>query len=73
MPTFTVKFECDNAAFDGCDLAPEIVRILRSIADRVERDGPSGFFETVRDINGNDVGRFALKNDDGSNWTGQEG
>lgn len=69
MAVFTVKFDTGNAAFEGADLAPEIARVLRNIAERVERDGPSGFFETVRDTNGNDIGRFALKNDDGSNYT----
>lgn len=66
MAVFTVKFDTDNAAFEDCR-DYEIARILRNIADRVERDGCSGFFETVRDINGNDIGRFALKNADGSN------
>lgn len=66
MTTFTVKFDTDNAAFADGGRDAEIVRILRAIADRVEREGCSGFYETIRDINGNDVGRFALKNADGS-------
>lgn len=67
MTVFTVKFDTDNAAFDDGNREAEIIRILRSIADRVERDGCSGFFETIRDVNGNEVGRFALKNGDGTN------
>lgn len=69
MTTFTLKFDCDNAAFDD-DIDGEIVRILRSVAARIECAGLSGFFETIRDVNGNDVGRYALKNADGSNYSG---
>ena len=48
----------------GCpELESEIIRILRAIADRIDRDGLSGFFETIHDLNGNDVGRFAIKPD----------
>lgn len=68
MTTFTVKFDCGNAAFDD-NLDGEIVRILLSIAARIEGAGLSGFCETIRDVNGNDIGRFALKNADGSNYT----
>lgn len=67
MAVFTVKFDTDNAAFEDGQRDSEIVRILLSIAARIERDGCSGFCETIRDANGNDVGRFALKNADGSN------
>jgi len=70
MAVFTLKFDTNNAAFDGDDLAPEIARILRSIADKVEHVALSGFCETARDINGNDIGRYSLKNDDGSNYSG---
>ena len=66
MPIFTLKFDTDNAAFDD-DRAGEIVRVLHSVASRIEADGLSGFYETVRDVNGNDIGRFALKNSDGTN------
>ncbi|MBX6192200.1 MULTISPECIES: hypothetical protein [Pseudomonas] len=67
MAIFTVRFDTDNEAFDGAGRDYEIARILRAIADKVEGFGCSGFFETIRDINGNDVGRFALKNADGTN------
>lgn len=70
MATFTVKISCDNAAFDECR-EQEIARILGAIAERITREGLTGYYETIRDINGNDVGRFALKNDDGTNFTGK--
>lgn len=62
MSTFTVKIDCDNDAFDGpTNCEQEICRILRGIVKSIEREGFSGFYETVRDVNGNDVGRWALK------------
>lgn len=66
MAFFTLKFDTDNAAFDD-DRNGEIVRILLSTAAKIESHGLSGFYETVRDVNGNGIGRFALKNSDGSN------
>ena len=66
--TFTVKIDCGNAAF--CDeagnvtndsAAPELARILREIADRIEAGTDYGWFKTILDVNGNDVGRFAMK------------
>ena len=60
MEKFTLYIKCDGAAFDETP-ASEIARILRSVADKIEAEGPSGFYETIRDINGNDVGRHALK------------
>ena len=59
MAIFTVKFDCGNAAFAD-DVDGEIVRILRAIADKVERQGCTGFSEPVRDLNGNTVGAFVL-------------
>lgn len=68
MSTFTVKIDTDGAAFhreddDTPDPGAELARILRVIADRVEREHPVEYdmFQTILDINGNDVGRFALK------------
>lgn len=59
---FTVKINCGNAAFEDAPTPDyEIARILRAIADKLEDDGSSGFYETIFDSNGNDVGRFALK------------
>ena len=60
MPNFTVNISCDNASFTP-DPAPEITRILQNITLRIQRDGLSGFYETIFDLDGNDVGRFALK------------
>lgn len=58
---FTVKFDMQNSAFEDNPEA-ETIRVLRAIADRIESDGKlSGFYETIRDINGNDIGRFAAK------------
>jgi hypothetical protein len=62
--TFKVQFNCDNAAFGPDDdgyMRDEIARILRDIADKVERKGLSGCWETIRDLNGNDIGAFAYK------------
>jgi hypothetical protein len=68
MPrTFTLKVNCDNAAFTEHDYptyasaAPELARILREVADKIEGGCQYDFFQTIRDVNGNDVGRFALK------------
>ena len=58
--TFIVKFDTDNAAFEN-DPSIEAARILRMIADRIETQGCPEFYQTIHDINGNDVGRYALK------------
>lgn len=50
--SFVVLVEIDNAAFDP-EPAVELARILRELADRVERGQPSGL---LRDVNGNIVG-----------------
>lgn len=74
--TFRAMFDCGNAAFhpddqdDDCevdDLNPptemrgEIARILRQIADKVEAGEECHHHRTIFDVNGNDVGRFVLK------------
>lgn len=61
MSTFTIKFRCDNAAFGDQD--QEIVRILRDIIYRIEGGDSYDKQQTIRDINGNDVGRFGIKRD----------
>lgn len=67
MTTFTVNIRCDNAAFaegDGAtpeSAAPELARILREIAKKIEDGYDYDKFQTIRDINGNDVGRYAIK------------
>lgn len=51
----------DNEAFSDGNEAFEIARILRVCATRIE-NGEYGFpSETIRDVNGNDVGRYAVK------------
>lgn len=64
---FTVSINCNNAAFADNDYptyasaAPELARILRVIADQIESGVQYDFLKTIRDINGNDVGRYGLK------------
>ena len=66
--TFIVKINCGNAAFADeagnvipDTAAPELARILRHIADRVEASTDFDWFKSIYDVNGNDVGRYALK------------
>lgn len=61
--TFTLYVRTDNSAFDETTTpAHEVARILREIADTIEKDESIPWhFVTIRDINGNDVGRYALK------------
>lgn len=59
---FQMTVRCDNAAFEP-EPWEELARILREAADKIERERETcEYFQTVHDINGNDVGRFALKN-----------
>jgi hypothetical protein len=70
MSAFNLTVNVDNAAFDP-DPRPELARILRAAADVLEsgeRRDDIGWYQTILDVNGNDVGRFALKNADGSPW-----
>lgn len=57
---FRLFVHTDNAAFGD---APqwELARILRKVADRVEAGEDISHYLTILDVNGNDVGRFALK------------
>lgn len=63
--------QCGNAAFVYADedypthesAAPEIARILREVAARIESGCAYHKCVTIRDANGNDVGRFALKSE----------
>jgi hypothetical protein len=58
---FRLHVTCDNDAFDP-DPYAELARILRETAARLETDRDAcRWFQTIRDCNGNDVGRFALK------------
>lgn len=61
---FILYMSTDNAAFNE-NSAAEVSRILAEISARIESaDEVPTFFQTIRDINGNDIGRYALKSDD---------
>lgn len=51
---FVLVIQCDNAAFDGEKLVPEIARILKQTVDDIDTNTS----KILRDINGNGVGRF---------------
>lgn len=57
MAKFTMIFGCDNAAFEGDNLKPEIASILRDVANRIEQGRDNG---NALDSNGNGVGTFAI-------------
>lgn len=65
--TFKLSFLCNNAAFCTDDYptqetaAPEIVRILRAVAGRIESGDRFDTFRNVQDVNGNIIGTFAMK------------
>lgn len=63
MSAFIVKFDTDNDAFEGAGRDYEIARILRAMADRIEDHGCPTAPAIVRDVNGNNIGRFCLSND----------
>jgi len=54
---FKIQFSTENAAFEGGDLMSECARILREIADNLERGRESG---GVHDVNGNRVGNWEI-------------
>jgi len=64
---FRVFVNCDNAAFDDVTgfngRGEETARILREIADRISRTEELPDYITLRDINGNDVGRATFSED----------
>ena len=51
----TVKFDTGNAAFSDGNGPAEVGRILQDIAARIEAGHVNG---TIRDVNGNVVGRW---------------
>jgi hypothetical protein len=55
MASFTFTIVTDNAAFEDGNLGDEIARIMREVAERVERGDEHGI---CRDVNGNRVGSF---------------
>ncbi|CRI66753.1 hypothetical protein THIOKS13070009 [Thiocapsa sp. KS1] len=64
MSELTIEMSLDNAAFED-DPAPEIARILRQLADKLEGRGIDDEI-LLRDINGNRVGKavIVMDNDD---------
>lgn len=56
---FRLEIECDNAAFDE-NPAPEIARILRHVAERVDGALVCPTMRGARDVNGNLCCGFTL-------------
>ena len=58
MKTFTLEIECENAIFE--DWQTEVARILRGVADRLDRlDGRQDQITgNILDLNGNTVGSW---------------
>lgn len=54
---FILEIACDNAAFDG-DPSPELARLLRAAADKVEAGTLAG---GLVDINGNRCGYYETR------------
>lgn len=58
---FTLRFDTGNAAFDDGNGAHECARILRGIAERIERAAGNGANAgTVHDVNGNRIGQWSV-------------
>lgn len=57
---FRLHLDCDNAAFEDAP-GEEIARILREAADRIESGDLPGGFTNLRDMNGNAVGAYRLR------------
>ena len=56
-----INIQADNDAFEEGNREGELARIIRDISQRLEEGEEFGWFLTLFDINGNDVGRVALK------------
>jgi hypothetical protein len=59
-----VNVRCSTAAFDDTYPGLEVARILRDIAAKIDSNMASGCYQTIFDINGNDVGRYRLKREE---------
>lgn len=60
---FKIEIETDNAAFDGpANLEAELSRILRSVAEKIRREGLNyrGESRVLFDVNGNRCGAMGL-------------
>ena len=60
-----IEIEMDNAAFEDENNTYEVCRILRKLAAKLELGGElmEDCDETLRDINGNNVGYFRVEGD----------
>lgn len=58
---FKLHIHLDNAAFEE---EPELSRILLELSDKVRgHDLQPCCYENLKDVNGNTVGRWAIKNE----------
>ena len=60
MSVYRIEIKTDNAAFEPPDTDAEVVRILRHLCERIERDDLESE-KVLRDYNGNTVGRAWLE------------
>ena len=59
---FIIHIGLENAAFADGNEGAELARILRKMADSIERAGEAPrCFEKIRDINGNTAGQYAAE------------
>ncbi len=66
---FKLTIDTDNAAFEG-EREQEVARILRHVADQLLLGEPfAPNYETLRDINGNNVGGAAFKDNEQNHST----
>ena len=57
MENLTLSIDTTNAAFEDTGVESEVARILKALAERIEREGAKAGQEFVlRDLNGNKVG-----------------
>ena len=59
---FKLNIDCENAAFDSND-GTEIARILRVVAETVDKYGLPAMYQNIYDANGNKTGSYALKDE----------
>ena len=61
MAQFRLTVDLDNAAFSDQYDGQELARILRMVAQKIEDSGIPWYYQNIKDINGNIVGRYAQK------------
>ena len=68
MPNFRLHIRCNKSTFTNGDgdttpdsARPELVRLLREVAQRIEDGDMYDYYRTILDTSGNDVGTFAIK------------